>query len=167
MCIYQEHNADEKFIPVMALGRRCVSIRRNFSNKKTYLSAYWFGGRRKDLTAENMSAALKFATTALNYPYLKGITIDRVDTHYLITGGANALLLAGYSDRDIQKMGRRRGETFKEYIREELHCFVGDISTAMKQEFKFVNIAIRAYRKLVDVTRTTVVSDYQPAAEAT
>ena len=26
VCVYQEHNADEKFIPVRALGRRCVSI---------------------------------------------------------------------------------------------------------------------------------------------
>ena len=70
-------------------------------------------GKRKYLNADNMSAALKFETTALNYPYLKGIPIDRVDTHSLRSGGANALLLAGYSDRDIQKMGRWRGETFK------------------------------------------------------
>ena len=75
-------------------------------NNKTYLSAYWVGGRRKDLNTENMSAALKFATTTLNYPYLKGVPIDRVDTHSLRSGGANALLLAGYRDRDIQKIGR-------------------------------------------------------------
>ena len=63
-------------------------------------------------------------------------------------------------------MGRRRGGTFKEYKREELHYFVEGMSTAMQQDFKFVNIAGRAYSKLVDVTRTTVVSDYQPAIEA-
>ena len=62
-------------------------------------------------------------------------------------------------------MGRRRGETFKEYIREELHCFSEGMSTAMKQDFKFVNIYGLVYSKLVDVTRTTVVSDYQPATE--
>ena len=72
-------------------------------NKKTYLSAYWVGGRRKDLNAENMSAALKISTTALSYPSLKGIPIDRVDTQLLISGVDNALLLAGYSDRDKQK----------------------------------------------------------------
>ena len=64
---------------------------------------------------------LKFATTVLNYLSLKGIPIDRVGTHLLISGGASALSLAGYSDRDIQKMGRRREETFKEYIRDKLH----------------------------------------------
>ena len=50
-----------------------------------------------------MSSALEFASTALNYPALKRIPIDRVDTHYLRSGGANALLLAGYSDGDMQK----------------------------------------------------------------
>ena len=65
------------------------------SNKKTYLSAYCVGGKRKYFDAENMSAALKFATTTLHYPYLKGISIDIVDTHSLISGGANALSHAG------------------------------------------------------------------------
>ena len=39
--------------------------------------------------------------------------------------------------------------------------------TAMKQDFKFVNISGGAYIELVDVTRTTVVSDYQPDTDAT
>ena len=122
-------------------------------------------GKRNDLNAENMSVALKFATTALNYPYLKGIPIYRVDTHSLRSGGANALLLVGYSNRDIQKMGRWMGETLKEYIREELHFFAEGMSTAMKQDFKFVIVAGGAYSELVDVTITTVVSYYQPATE--
>ena len=54
----------------------------------------------------------------------------------------------------------------KECIQEELHCFVEGVSTAMKQYFKLINIAVGEYRKLVGFTRTTVVSDYQPAAEA-
>ena len=62
-------------------------------------------------------------------------------------------------------MGRWRGETFKEYIREELYCFAEGMSTAMKQYFKFVNIYGEEYRELVDVTRTTEVIDYQPATE--
>ena len=81
-------------------------------NKKTYLSEYWVGGRQKYLNAENMSTAFKFATTALSCPYLKGIPMDRVDTHSLISGGANALSFSGYSYRDIQKMGRWRGGDF-------------------------------------------------------
>ena len=63
-------------------------------------------------------------------------------------------------------MERSIGETFKEYIWEELNFFTEGMSTAMKQDFKFVNIAGGAYSNLVDVTRTTVVSDYQPATEA-
>ena len=38
--------------------------------------------------------------------------------------------------------------------------------TSIKKDFKFVNIAGRAYIKLVDVTRTTVVSGYHPVTEA-
>ena len=80
-------------------------------------------GKIKYINAENMNAALKSKTTALNYPSLKGIPIDRVDTHSLVYGGENLLSFAGYSDRDIQKMGRWRGGGFKEYIREELRFF--------------------------------------------
>ena len=75
VCVYQEHNGDEVFSPVRALGRRCVSIFQKLSNKKTDLSAYWVGVRKKDISAENMSVALKFAATALNYPFLKLIPI--------------------------------------------------------------------------------------------
>ena len=103
MFVYQEHNGDKKFSPVMALGGRFVSTRNNVKNKKTYLSAYWVEGTRKYINAKNMSAALKSATTALNYPYLKVIPIDRVDTHSLRSEGATTLTLAGYSNRDIQK----------------------------------------------------------------
>ena len=106
VCVYQEHNGYEKFSLVRALGRRFVSILNKVKNNKTYLSAYWMEGKRKDLHADTMSAVLKFATTPLNYSYLKGIPIDRADTHSLRLGGANAPSLAGYSDRYIQKMGR-------------------------------------------------------------
>ena len=37
----------------------------------------------------------------------------------------------------------------------------------MKQDFKFVNIAGGEQSELVDVNRTTVVSDYNTATEAT
>ena len=62
-------------------------------------------------------------------------------------------------------MGRWRGETFKEYIIEELYCFAEGMSTAIKKYFKLVNITGEEYREFVDVTRITVVSDYQPATE--
>ena len=58
----------------------------------------------------------------------------------------------------------KRGN-FKEYIREDLHCFAEGMLTEMKQDFKCVNIAGGAYSELENVTRTTVVSDYQPATE--
>ena len=69
MCVYQEHNGDEKFSPMRALGRRFLPIIKKVKNKKTYLSEYWMERKRKYLNVDNMSAALKFSTTALNYPY--------------------------------------------------------------------------------------------------
>ncbi len=94
-----------------------------------------------DITAEHISRALKSAATELQYPTNKGIPITMFNTHSLCSGGANALALAGYSDTQIQKMGRWRGATFKEYIREELACYVHNMSQDMKRKFNFVNIA--------------------------
>ena len=72
-------------------------------------------------------------------------------------------MLSGYSDTQIQKMGRWRGATFKEYIREELHSYSEGMSRSMKRKFGFVNIAAEA---LVDITGTVVVADYTNAAAA-
>ena len=54
-------------------------------------------------------------------------------------------------------MGRWRGETFKEYIREELADFSVGMSRDMKTRFNFVNVAGGAYH---DITRRVVEADY-------
>ena len=53
-------------------------------------------------------------------------------------------------DIQIQKMGRWRGATFKEYIQEELVCYARGMSRDMKQKFNFVNIAENAFTKIND-----------------
>ena len=107
------------------------------------------------MCGEDISKALKMAATMLNYPTLRGIPIARIDIHSLRSGGANALALSGYSDTQIQKMGRWRGATFKEYIREELACYSAGMSTSMKRNFKFVNIAGNAYEDITDECTAT------------
>jgi hypothetical protein len=73
-------------------------------------------------------------------------------------GEGNALALSGYSDTQIQKMGRWRGGTFKEYIREELATNYSDgMSTMMKTKFNVMNIAGNAYR---DITDTVLTMEY-------
>jgi hypothetical protein len=47
-------------------------------------------------------------------------------------------------------MGQWRGATFKEYIREELACFSDGMSTSMKKQFEFVNVAGNALSKITD-----------------
>ena len=116
VCVYQEANGDDYNCPVQALGRRFLHLRQHGANAKTSLSAYWIEGIKMDITAENISRALKSAAVELQYLTNKGIPIKRINTHSLCSGGANALVLAGYLDMQIQKMGRWQGATFKEYI---------------------------------------------------
>lgn len=163
VCVHQESNGELIFNPVRALGRRFLHIRRHTTSGKCKLSAYFIDSTRHDVTAEDMSRALKFAAASLDYPSLKRIPVERVDTHSLRSGGANALALAGYSDTQIQKMGRWRGATFKEYIREELTSFSAGMSTSMKQKFNFVNVAAGAYHNVTDVTAAVVATDYTAA----
>ena len=156
VCVYQEHNGSHWHCPARVLGRRYLHLRQHRGTTRMFLSADWEGDIRHDMTAENMSRALKGAAAALEYSTVKGIPIQRINTHSLRSGGANALALAGYSDTQIQKMGRWKGATFKEYIRGELACFSMGMSTDMKRKFNFVNIAGNAF---YDVTDSILTAD--------
>jgi hypothetical protein len=132
-----------------ALARQYIHLQSMGADAKMYLLAYHDEkGKHGDITNEGISRALKAAATVLNYPNAKGIPIDQIDTHSLHSGDANALSLAGYSDTQIQKMGPWRGATFKEYIREELACFLEGMSTSMKKQFNFVNITDNAFNTI-------------------
>ena len=162
VCIHQECNGDAYHCPVKALGRRYIHIRQHTTDQHAPLSTFFHTPTGKHctplhVTDKDISAQLKLAAVALEYPSLKGIPIDRVDTHSLRSGGANALALCGYTDREIQKMGRWRSATFKEYIREELNIYTTGMSRQMKRRFNFVNIAGGVYH---DVTTTTINSKY-------
>jgi hypothetical protein len=54
-------------------------------------------------------------------------------------------------------MGQWKGAMFKDYIREELTCYLAGMSSSMKLRFKFVNISGNAYN---DVTATCLEADY-------
>ncbi len=110
-------------------------------------------GQAYNVTDNNISKALKRAAATLQYPLQQGILIKRIDTHSLRISGACVLALNGFSEMHIQKMGRWRGDMFKEYVREELHCFSDGMAKAMKQCFKFVNITGHT---LTDITSQIV-----------
>ena len=124
---------------------------------KTLLSSFYIDGIRYDITGEDISKGLKMAAMLLHYPTTQGIPIECIDTHSLRSGGANALALSGYSDTQIQKIGRWKGATFKEYICEELACYSAGMSTNMKQKFKFVIVSGNAYN---NVTVACIEDDY-------
>ncbi len=151
VCVYHNTNGNSLNCPVRALGRRYLHLCKHQADSKTFLSTYFGeGGKQSDVTNEDVSKAIKCTGTALEYPTTKGIPIARLDTHSLRSGGANALSLAGYTDTQIQKMGRWCGATFKEYIRKELACFLDRMSTSMKKQFEFVSIAGNAFSKITD-----------------
>jgi hypothetical protein len=135
VCINQEVNGETHNCAVRAIGRRYCYIREH-GNQKTFLSAYWNdNGERMDVNDEDMRASIKWAAKELDYFGNKGIPDAQVDTHSLRIGGANALSLSGYSDRQITKK--------------------------MKQKFNFVNVCAGAYSDVpVDITSTMVVTDY-------
>jgi hypothetical protein len=136
VCISHEWNGDDIFDGIRALGRRYIHIRQHCRGTyNMYLSSVFDQGARFDITDKDIRVALKATAAVLDYPATRGIPIDLIDTHSLRIGGANALSLAGYSDRQIQKMGRWRGETFKEYVREQLSNFSEGMSRSMKQCF--------------------------------
>jgi hypothetical protein len=141
VCVHHHTNGHWYHCPIRALGRRFIHIRGFATDSSTFLSTYMHETNVYDVTDKDVSIAVKLAGVALDYPAKKGIPIARIDTHSLRSGGANALSLTGYSDREIQKMGRWRSATFKEYIREELACFSEGMSTQMHRQFNFVNIA--------------------------
>jgi hypothetical protein len=122
------------------------------------LSAYFEDAdTREDLRDKDSRAALKMAAGVLDYPMARGIPVDRIDTHSLRIGGANAMSLAGYSKKQIQKLGRWRGETFLEYIRESLSDFSEGMSEKMSKCVGYVSLEGGVYN---DVTDMVLASEY-------
>ena len=73
------------------------------------------------------------------------------------------LSLAGYSDLQIQKMGRWRGETFKEYMSEQLSSFSEGMSASMSTTFVFVNVEGGVWSDVMDAMINLA---YNPTAAA-
>jgi hypothetical protein len=164
VCVFQETNGDPYLCPVRALARRYLHMQQNKAQPKDPISMYWLSpSTAASVTAEHMTRAIKLAAAMLNYPSRRGIPLARVNTHSFRSGGANTLALSGYSDTQIQKMGRWRGATFKEYIHSDLACFAAGMSTSMKRSFKFVNIAGNAF---YDVTDKMVLEEYTTTSAA-
>jgi hypothetical protein len=104
--ISHHSNGEGAFDPVYALGSRYVHIRSHTSDPSTYLSSVFDKDGHSDISDKDIRAALKLAASVQDYRSGRGIPIDRVDTHSLRIGGANAMSLNGYSKQEIQKMGQ-------------------------------------------------------------
>jgi hypothetical protein len=105
VCVYQQTTGDPIHCPVRVLGRRCQHLHENKATGKTFICAYWMDNEAYKVMADDISTALKRATTPLQYPLYWGIPIKRIDTHSLQIRGACTLALNGFSEMHIQKMG--------------------------------------------------------------
>jgi hypothetical protein len=163
-CVYQESNGDPLNCPFKAPVRHFLHLRANEATKTTTISSYFNEGRRYSVTSNHVSSALKLAAGTLEYPTIKGIPMEQVNTHSLQSGGANALALAGYSDTQIQKKGCWLGASFKEYVRNELVCFSSGMSRDMKQKFGFVNVSGNTFSDITDACVNVEYSAPSPPA---
>lgn len=71
--------------------------------------------------------------------------------------------LAGYSDHQIQKLGKWQGKTFKEYVRKQLSNFSEGMLTSMQKTFRFVNVEGGVFRNITD---TVITLPYTVAVSA-
>ncbi len=157
VCVHKKANGEPFNCPVRALARRTLHLRNHNASGKTLLSAFFHQGTHYNVCDEDISKGLKLAATILKYPSARGIPIKRINTHSVRSRGANALALSGYSDTQIQKMGRWKGAMFKKYICKELACYSVGMTMNMKRNFKFVNISGNTYH---DVMTKCAEEDY-------
>ena len=150
VCINHEHNGDPIHCGTRAIARRYIHIRRHTNDMDTPLYTFYENGSQGHITDKDIRAAVKKAATALDYQNTRGIPLSHINTHSLRIGGACALALAGYSDTQIMKMGRWRGATFQEYIRENLSNYSEGKSTKMKEVHGFVQIDAGAFTNVTD-----------------
>ena len=138
-CIhYEAVEGNVHACPVRALGRRYCHIRANTKAGKTFLCAYWDRVGRGNISDQEIRVAVKAAASALKYPQ-RGMSLKRIDTHSLRSGGACALKLAGKDNVTIRKLGRwaPKSNTWLEYIQTQLSSFSKGLTSDMRNIPRF------------------------------
>ena len=157
VCVNHESNGDPIHCGTRAVARRYLHIRKHTSDMNTPLYSYFSQGQANHVYDKDIRESVRMAATALDYLNTRGIPLSHINTHSLRIGGACSLALAGYSDTQIMKMGRWRGRTFQEYIRENLSNYSEGMSTKMREVHGFVQIDAGAF---TDVTHSCITKDY-------
>jgi hypothetical protein len=68
VCVHQEINGDRFYCPIRALGRRVVHLRQHKATKSSFLSTFYYEGKKCDVTGEDISKGIKMAATLLEDP---------------------------------------------------------------------------------------------------
>ena len=92
--IHHEWSGDDLKDVVRSIGRRFCHICRHMGNNwETFLSSAFTEEGRCDVTDNHVREALKAAAATLQYPEMRGINLEHINTHSLRVGGTNALAL--------------------------------------------------------------------------
>jgi hypothetical protein len=75
VCIYQQTTGDLFHCPVGAVGCPFAHLCEHHARGKTFICAYWMDGTEYNVTAENISAAVRQAAATLSNPTYKGIQL--------------------------------------------------------------------------------------------
>ncbi|MEM7495227.1 MAG: hypothetical protein AAF471_03640 [Myxococcota bacterium] len=117
--------------PIKALARRVHNIVAHGGSPTTILGTYWGRGNTwRTIRPPDINATIKQAVVTLKLES-RGITPDLVSSHSLRAGGAMALHLSGASADTIKKQGRWSGDTYQQYIHNQLSAFQTGLSSKM------------------------------------
>ena len=112
-----------------------LHIQNNATDWNTFLSEYFDGSKRSDITARDISDQMNFAAVCLGYPSVRGIQIANISTH-----SRKCLTFVRIPEQGDPKDERWRLDTFLEYISDKLHMFSAGMSKNMLKKVSFVNI---------------------------
>ncbi|MEM7495147.1 MAG: hypothetical protein AAF471_03230 [Myxococcota bacterium] len=133
--------------PIKALARRVKDIVGHGGAPHTILGTYWGKGNTwRTIRPPDINDAIKQAVVTLNLEH-RGITPDLVSSHSLRAGGAMALHLSGASADTIKKQGRWSGDTYQQYIHNQLSAFQTGLSTKMLTPHHAFNICTTAHNR--------------------
>lgn len=126
---------------VAALARRVNHILNNSGTDTSPICDMYNGKFKRwySVTQKDMLAAIRQVVKDLKL-HRQGIDATIIGNHSLRSGGAMALKLAGYSDSEIQKLGRWKSATWLMYMHNQIAHLTKGVAKSMSIPIPFLNI---------------------------
>ena len=126
--------------PVKAIIRRVKHITNHTFNQSTMIGTYFTKTNlARHVAAKYINNAIKDSVQDLQLDK-QGLTIDKVSSHSLCSGGAMAMHLNKVPATTIKKMERLTSDTFLMYIHHQISEFSKGLTHKMSTEIDFHNV---------------------------